>query len=489
MFRCRITSRRVTPVARTTIHSYRPALSVMLTKVANTTRDTIGPVDLTPYLGDAGNVSVRKDVREEAGSFTLSFADRTDPNTLDSLYSLISPMDYVEIRMGRFVTQFRGGRPPIKMRGFVTSVQQSQTMGEDGRPMRILTVSGQDVGKLLAQFQIYYGEQYGIGKDLLTAFKLYANEDMPYETFSANAFMQAAMDHIILPNFSKLKADSYAPIPLGLKPDFSVQVGSIAPYQIQSYQGTLWGLMRSQADLTWNELFVQDRADGTYLVFRPLPYRDTHGGMINGAQDPGSVKVSLADVVKKDVGVSDRNVANYFWVWPPNYILNSETGIRYAAYSKKKDYFLQGSEAVNSDPNIYGIRKMMAQTYMNPTALGNSGVSLPELEQAHADISSAKWVAQRRSELVALDRDNVLYEEGTIEMMGNENVVPGKYLELDHGGDYTSSYYMAAVTDSFSPFASYKTTADVIRGDGQIKRLVAGRSPSWAENGHGVYGT
>src|SRR5215469_8951696 len=60
--------------------------------------------DLTPYFGEAGSVRTSKSVRDPAGGFSLTFADKpfigeyNGKQTFESMYGLIEPMDFIEIR-------------------------------------------------------------------------------------------------------------------------------------------------------------------------------------------------------------------------------------------------------------------------------------------------------------------------------------------------------------------------------------------------------
>jgi hypothetical protein len=56
-------------------------------------------VDLTPYLGEGSVVRVTKSVHEPAGAFSISVTDQIDPDMLDSFYTVIEPMDSIEIRI------------------------------------------------------------------------------------------------------------------------------------------------------------------------------------------------------------------------------------------------------------------------------------------------------------------------------------------------------------------------------------------------------
>jgi hypothetical protein len=79
-----------------------------------------------------------------------------EPKAQDSLYALIEPMDMIEIRAARRPDKFAGTKLPLIMRGFVSSVRRSESMGEDGTPNRTIMIQGQDSGKLLQMFAIWW---------------------------------------------------------------------------------------------------------------------------------------------------------------------------------------------------------------------------------------------------------------------------------------------------------------------------------------------
>ena len=177
------------------IHDRMPRLSVRLYK--NISRRTIDGqssvstryenkdpfIDLTPFLGDGSSVTTQKSVRDPAGAFSITFTDSAHSSltaasqmgsafSLESIYGLVEPMDVVEIRMWGGL----GDVPavlPIKMRGFVSKIDRTMAMGDNGAPVRNVVVSGQDYGKIWQTFQIVYLAAYAEGLAMLTAFNLW----------------------------------------------------------------------------------------------------------------------------------------------------------------------------------------------------------------------------------------------------------------------------------------------------------------------------
>ena len=162
-----------------TIRSYCPQVKVTLLKnvkddngVSSRYTGTGNRIDLTPFLGELGGVTTQKSMGQAMGVFNISFGDREWSQTLDSLYGSITPMDGIEIRMARSPEQY-SGTLPIVMRGFVTEVTRTESMGHDGRPVRAVSVSGNDYGKAFANAQIFFTAALVTGHDLVTQFRLF----------------------------------------------------------------------------------------------------------------------------------------------------------------------------------------------------------------------------------------------------------------------------------------------------------------------------
>jgi hypothetical protein len=479
------------------IVTYQPQLSVTLTKIIRYKNGEAQPwvadrniVDLTAYLGEAGGVTTYKSVRDQAGTFTITFADKMDQKTQDSLYALISPMDYIDMRMSRNVVQPNAqGRLPIVMRGFVSSVKRSQEMGDDGIPRRFVTITGMDFGKILGMVQVFYEQNYGFGQDLLTVFSLYANSAVGGSAIPAPQFLQAVLDKIINPfletfyHKTALSADSG--IDFMFKADVSaVKEGVIQAYTFQSYQGDIWGLLKDFSDRYWNELFVQDRDDGVYLVYRPLPFKDIDGKFIGDATDPGSTVITPADVKTINLERSDRDIANYFWVNAPQFQLIDMGTLQMDAYDHKDDYFLQ--DRADCDPTLYGIRKMQADTQQGNTSETTSGANQDTAKQAKSNSLRYAWVNDRRETLIEINQDNVIFDEGELVIKGNEAIQAGSYIVVDYG-PYKAEFYAYAITQDFRPMQHFITTAKVIRGTSFLNRNTSSLSPYLAEQGSGLY--
>ena len=143
------------------IRTYQPKIQVTLVKtvdqrsgVSERVREAGWRIDLTPYLGDRGKVTTYRAINSADNHFTMQLMDRMHPGAKDSLYGLVAPMDMVEIRMAR---EAKGGdNMPVVMRGFVDNIRRTESVGQDGSPVRGITIHGGDYGMIMQAVQIYY---------------------------------------------------------------------------------------------------------------------------------------------------------------------------------------------------------------------------------------------------------------------------------------------------------------------------------------------
>lgn len=451
-------------------------------------------LDVTQYIGEHGAVHVNKSVRAPAGVFSIDFTDQLVQQEDDSIYGLFEPMDVVEIRMA--ANSFAGPLP-IMMRGFISAVTRSQAMGQDGRPTRKVVVSGQDYGKIWQIYNIYYNPWMPNNENYITQFKLFTRFGIAFKTQAAGALVSSIFDTILNPFIQTMGAKAAAGTSGGTSPlvpfkkDIQIQDGSVSPFGVNDWQGgSIYALLQSFCDVgVWNELFIEDRKDGPYVVFRPNPFikaggdPSNQGSYINSHSKLATVvKIDSTLVVSIEVTRSDANVANYFWVESPQYDLNfAFVGKAMAASGGSASTFIITNYG-NNDPALYGLKRMADQT--NQGAFDQVGAGGTDKTTNLQDASaSSSWIGQRRALLVAQNRDNIVFESGTMRLIGNENIKAGVYISLTHG-NMVSSYYVVSASHAYTPFGNYFTTVNFERGTGFIDRAQKGTgtdSPYWAE--------
>ncbi len=479
------------------ITTSRPAIRLTLVKTirrranqAERYRGLRKQIDLTPLLDDSSSVITRKNIDQSLGSFTITLPDKSiqpEPGAFqDSLYGWIEPMDVIEIRMGRdlHTKNLPSGGIPIVMRGFVSSIRQEKTVSGDGKPTRSIVIDGQDYGKLLGIVQVFYQKTYGISQDLLTAFKMTTNHNITFQSFTTADFVRTVLDDVVNPHLQNLQRDSALDFTPRIIPDTSgVKDGIVMPYGFQSFEGPIWTLLRQQSDRFWNELFIEDREDGVYLVCRQFPFKDIDGNYIDDATDPGHVDISYDHVKSMSVSRSERNIANFYWVGAPRSVLIHQSMLKMAAYQKPEDFYIR--DYPNADVDLYGIRKMEVNTEQGPAVPG-----LDEADHEKAKAGSGTWVNNRVQRLIKFNRDNVLFEDGSATLRGDDKVKPGRYLRMHIGegqSGYVAEYYCLGVVQEYLPYRSWVSHVDLIRGTGFIERSKMFGSPYLAERGKGAY--
>ncbi|EAO1133521.1 hypothetical protein EX011_21390 [Salmonella enterica] len=451
-------------------------------------------IDLTPYLGDGSAISTSKDVRQPSGSFTLTFADRpsvTGQNMgpvlstagLESVYGLVEPMDIVEIRLWNG----RGMCPnplPIKMRGFVTEIVRGRQIGPDGKPLRTVTVSGQDYGKVLQAFQILYMPSYSGSTPLLSGFNFFEQFGMTAQnTISGADFIQAILDKLINPQLDTLIPQN-SPMPRVIKAD--IQTNAMMNNSYMAQEGAVFDLLRSLLDIGhWNELYVEDREDGVYLVWRPVPAFDltTKEATQPLTQQVGYGKIGDNDIVSVRQSRSDEAVYNYFWSTNQRFDMVDDN-------FRKVEAFMSGApdsmmEYPNTAHKYYGLRAMYADSVMGPMEVDNQTSGLPEAEQTQRGDQMTDWITERRKVLINNNKDNVVLEKGSIDLKGG----PTRFNSTEplKAGDYVSvldgliqwTAYAVSLQDNFQPYRSYTSNIQFERGTGFAERVSqsSGNSP------------
>jgi hypothetical protein len=372
------------------------------------------------------------------------------------------------------------------MRGIVSDVRRGRVVTESG-PQRTVTIAGHDYGKMLELLRIFYQlPGNALGLKLLTTFKLYLNYSGEASADQEPAaFVKDVVEKIVgkfLDEMAAAGGGEASPIQR-LLTDITVQGGVVSPFGTQGWQGgTVYDMLRYFGDVgPWNELYVEDRKDAPYLVYRPVPAKDIKGAYIQPGAKADTIAISAAVVVSDNVGRSDANVANYFWVAAPRYDLidNSVLQAGLAGGPLKPHPFL--GDYPNSSPKFYGTRPMIVETQHGARIDGK-----PEAAVDNGRVEGLAMSDEKRRILIESNRDNVVYEAGEMQLQGDEQYNPGRYIEVTYGGEGgpKAEYYAYQVTQEFVPMRSWTTKVQVDRGTGFINRIQRGggqASPYFSE--------
>lgn len=454
-------------------------------------------IDLGALMGDGSSVRTTKSVREPAGAFTITLSDHPQSSlgdasglsSLDSVYGLVEPMDMVEIRMWNGL----GPRPnplPIIMRGFVSEVQRSQTMGDNGQPQRQVVISGQDYGKIWQIFQVLYLPAFADGKTLLTNFNL--NELFGVGVFNVKTaadFVRTMVEKVLNPFMDRfIPPKSTMPRKL-LTTDASILVKHGTVNQsVQSMSGSIYDILKLHGDVgIWNELYTEDREDGVHVVYRPVPAMllspDSKTGsrkIQDDAPDPVYVPIPDSDIQSQSVARSDSDVANFFWVENSRFDLIGDIQRKLASIPQS-DPSVSITDYPNSAVKFYGVRPMYASTQQGGDEVKNMTSGQDEETTEQRDIRQVDWLAYRRKAMMQMNKDNVVLERGSARIKGGpvraatgdgkiESMKAGDYARFQMGRLQYDAY-VSSISHEFVPFDSYTTTLTFERGEGFANRI------------------
>lgn len=451
-------------------------------------------LDITPFIDDSGYVSTNRSLYSPIGTFDIHMNDRGfnlksdtelspfkaflnqygfsfdgSGEPLDCLYGLIEPMDMIEIYMSGTKTN----EPPIVMRGFVRDIARDESFDNNGQPMRNISVSGTCLG---SAFDIY---KICIAKELNTQgntnlFMTDSDWAKVYGFNDGNPLPQLCGDFMqTMTNFINTKFMAALGYP-DIKTSISVNDGKVLVSNISSYEGAFWGVMIERADTPWNELFIEDTKDATQLVYRPTPWVDLNNELCQTEPDGKSRKGLVKPVVinipsneLKSLSVTrgDSRIFNYVSLDSSFVSLTGRSDHQRAMLNPLYQYF----DYENNNPNIYGIRRLDAALYQVPESFAKYPAQQLAKEADKDAGDSLSYAFNRRRQLALMNADNVVLEDGSMIIKGNENVKCGMYISITRG-KMINQYYVVGVTHSFVPFQSFTTTVDFIRGTGFVGR-------------------
>jgi len=441
-------------------------------------------IDLKPYLGEAGGVRTTKSVREPAGGFSITLADQMHPKHMESLYALIEPMDLVEIRFCHDSADMNGKRPPIIMRGLVSEIRRDESMGSDGKPVRKVVITGQDLGKLWQIFIIYYLQVAVTGESTLTEFRFFDKylQTQKMVTQLAHVFFKEIVAEVLNPFLARLQnANGESVISKGFVPYVTVE-GSISPHTLNAFSDvSLYSMMSTLFDVgPYNEMFIEDNEDEVSLILRPLPFHDVSGHSIMGVVTPSpGYDTPVLDIPGEDIQSitstrSDKGVANWYWSANTKWVLTNDGVMMLQAQQATEDKRLYPNSAMER----YGFRKMHIEYKLGAESeVPDSDTGTPDVVIAKNKMTPIEWAKKRRQLLAEFNKDNVVFESGTMRVRGNEKIRAGRFVTSKRGGTNESWFYVVSVDHDFVPFQGFFTIINYERGTGFINRASNSSSP------------
>lgn len=484
-----------------TVKTYMPQIAITATsrahpEVNGTNWGSYKTIYLDEYLGDLGDVQIAKSLTSPMGSFTITLPDKplkgygagsTNPNAAinDSVYGFIQPMDTVDFQFSHEPGTL--SEQPIMMRGIVTNVSRSETIGSDGAPQRVVVIQGNDFGLVFNLLRLMppSTELSNIGIRLCgwaLAEKLGITENTP--TLSVTDFYTKVIETV---NEWLNKNEALTGTSITLDSKVAASTGVIIN-KFDSVDTAIWNIMAQYIDSTFNEIFLEDREDGTYLVVRPNPYYDISNGswiQVDQGTDPQPVRVPIdvIDIIEITAARSEEKTFNIPLMKFQSFPLAENARVfNVLQYIEQQNF----GQYINSRDTVYGYRIFERSFVQVPIDVVNPTTNQKEA-QVTQNLSKQEDFNKRRIDTVWNSiKDNVIFESGTMTLKGNHLVMPGRYLDITRG-KFTFSVYVESVVHRFQPYGAYTTTITYIRGTGYAERMQMSQSPYLMEGRRGVY--
>lgn len=482
------------------IKSYRPQCIINITSRAKpsingTNFASYSSIRVTDYLGDNGSVEIVKTLTTPMGAFSIQIPDKplsgsaytgTGQGAInDSLFGFIQPMDWVEIQLSH--EPGTAEEQPIMMRGIVTNVSRSEAIGSDGSPQRVVSIQGNDLGLVFSLMRLVPpSSDLSTIAGKLSGWQLV--QELGIDGTCATLSVKSFYEKIINKVNEWMDANEALS---GAQFTLDCKVAETTGVMVNKWDPTdsaIWNIMVQYLDPAFNELFVEDREDGTYLNVRPKPYYDiTSGGWIQIDQSedplPEIISIDIEDIIELTGGRTDAKVFNFPLMKSAAFPLNQNQATFDAMKYVEESGIL---EYVNCKVSVYGFRFLDRPFVQVPIE-----VQAPMTNQKEAVYKQniAKIVDFNKARIMSIFdmvKDNVIFEEGTMTLFGNHMIMPGRYLDVTRGV-FSFQVYVEEVSHQFTPYGAYTTTVKYVRGTGYAKRMQSENSPYLAEGRRGVY--
>lgn len=318
---------------------------------------------------DIANVFVNATVREIINTWSVTLRPRDDSDGV-TIYDKIEPMTYAEIKMRRVNDQLT-----TVIRGFVNAVERRVDLAT-GRPIRLITISGENYGKLFRITFLRYllgfnpifnvglsSQTVGPGVASLSGSPLFFGYaiDMVTKPNKLSDLIRVSFKNLIVNTFDntrKLVFDRKHSVPLTAPldanaraelnkslPDFIADIDDDGVNQVRELNldlslvdprlGTtdmsVYDFFEYLACKPFNEMYTEDTDQVSYFVFRPAPWRDRYGNFIgatafnkSAAQNsyvppPGRedydeiIAIPFTDIISFQLQRNDNDTFSYFF--------------------------------------------------------------------------------------------------------------------------------------------------------------------------------
>ena len=186
---------------------------------------------------------------------------------------------------------------------------------------------------------------------------------------------------------------------------------------------------------------------------------------------PEENNITDNDIISANIARSDEGVANFFWVGNNSIpLVSNEDQKAWTATEALSTFAL--FDYINTQTAFYGFRKMeVTSMLVGPEYLNSDNPTMDQLPEQNGQLFD--WLGKRRKLLADINKDNVIFESGAMQIRGNERIKAGTYLRVTRANGVATRYYVTKVDHSFTPFQGMVTAVTLARGRSFIERAKA----------------
>lgn len=452
-------------------------------------------VDLSPYCT---SFSVQKSIATPSGRFSITL----QPYLGSGSRRVMTLPDMARFLRSQAVVSLGWDAPGGLIFGLVDGVEQSGSLA-GGQASRTITITGQDLGKVLVNDQIVHasitvpetpqfaaavaqavGERNALLQNIRGAWGPEQREGvisfLAQDVADVAAWMLAVGPSMSIPILRGLGGQGWAGavsdrVAGFIRPDVTGgwNDGRIYSEQPFDQQGSYWDFMRSVLDPDFYELWIDSvpRKDSfipdVYLTIRPKPFDEPGLQFLQTTEDPRLTWASLQtrdgqrahvlpleEVLSEQWGVSDADVFSY-------YLVTSEYDAMGTSAATQLGQFFPVVD-------LYQLRHHGLKPYEARLTLLASADFDKRLNNGTQTRKIASETWEFRNRLTNWYRCNPFFESGSVTVAGRDRFRVGDPVELPWkmpawGSARGVRAYTVATTHDWSLGDPYKTTLNLTR--------------------------
>lgn len=342
-------------------------------------------------------------------------------------------------------------RPPeplnTVMVGVIDDIRNRVVIGQDGKPERVVTVTGRGMVKAFMEFDV------GIVSDGGEA-AVDMNGNFGWVDAVLGTSVVGSNPDVIIQNVITSLVDEYVKYSwsdthtfksvvqyhLTARPDLVLVDGT----SIVSYQGDLWAFFKTIAEPPFHELYWEVDNNQIKMILRPTPFSE------HGWKDLREFTITDEDVVMDETGRSDVETYSLYSV-----------GAKAMFVGGDNNQMLGVKPIWNEEySNKYGVRRLHTETAYTSMAERSDGADMVDT------------IVSMSTDLYNWNIKNNSMFNGVLIVKGSNQYKVGCKITYKSEEDGTEiTYYIRSVTHNFVNFGSWVTQLEVTRGINEKDRF------------------